>query len=266
MFCPKCGTRNPEGAAHCGNCGADLAPRTAQPTEQTGPQGGTAVIGTAGKLQNPKMVAIIAAIVVVLVILLIRFVACSGPNTPNLVDITTKPSADAAKILQGYDEVNDGGYSYFTNNPDFANYWNNGSDGNTTLNNMNGSFVLSAYDYDGNLTMSDMMTGDNPSHVYYYEVVARDNLTAKDVADIANRVAPYDKVVTYASGSDYLSGMSKGNGCVSNIYANRNGSVWVVDVDTYSINEDSYGSSYADDFDDEYATFDASNYTDSYKN
>lgn len=43
MFCPKCGTKNPDAAAYCSNCGAHLQSSTAHyeqapPAEPTPPQ------------------------------------------------------------------------------------------------------------------------------------------------------------------------------------------------------------------------------------
>ena len=34
MFCPRCGTRNPDGSRFCGACGADLSARGPGSTPQ----------------------------------------------------------------------------------------------------------------------------------------------------------------------------------------------------------------------------------------
>lgn len=273
MFCPKCGAQNPDGAGFCGNCGERFEQRQAPaPTPMPQPTAGAAIpaAGKAGGLQNPKLVGIIAGVVVlVLLIVLVRLFACSGGN-PNMVDVVSKPSNEVANILKGQKETTAYGEKIYTNNEEFLNACvavvGDADSYADKLKKYDGCYMFSVSDNSGSLSLEKVQDGSKPSQASYATVVVAKSLTAKDVADRVNKIAPYEKVyVSASSGGEYFSGAAKGNGCVSSISVAGKDGVYLLSVTTYSITDSSSGSRYSEDFDDDYSRFDASNYSDSYK-
>ena len=296
MYCPQCGASNVDGAAFCSSCGTSFAQRAAQQAaashmantpNQAAPLSPVYPVkqgfSLANLLAHPKMLALGALIVLILLVLLVRAVACSGPAKPNLVDLATKDTAAVANILKGYKSVQVSGDSVFASDENAPNDMYvaqlNAASGNTsqdealkTLQKYDGHWVVHVMKNATVLSLNDITNGANPTRIGYTAYVAGDKMTARQLADYVAQIAPYDNCV-FTSGPDgsTLEGMAKGNGCVTRAYAialrGTDGKIkeWSVAVTSHSISEDSNGSKYSASFDTEYASFNASNYTDSYK-
>ena len=297
MFCPKCGTQNADGAAFCGNCGNPLPQRAAQQNMQTAPapmvpregaiagivDGTQAVAPRPGLFSNPKILAVIVLAIAILLFLLIRAVACSGPGNPNMVDLVTKDTASVVNTVKGYKATVISGDNYFTSDDKalseiYIASMSAHSTGKTqddaikTLQKHDGIWFFQLCYNSDDLDLAGL-NNSNPTRTKCYTLVSKDKLTSKEASEILAKVAPFDRCVFYSYSGDYpsVSGMAKGNGCVSEFEAsalkdsNGNVKVWTITITTYSISEDRNGASESSDFDSSYEKFNASNYSDSYK-
>lgn len=293
MFCPQCGTKNPDGAAFCGNCGNSLAQRAAaQPTPyQAAPAAAPAYAGAAYSAQpvakkndllgNSKVLLIVAVAVVLLLVLLIRAFACSGPGTPNLIDLATKDTNSVVNTVKNYKAAVIAGNTYFTSDDKALNEiyvatlsMNSGGEAQNnaikTLQKCKDAWFMQI-GYNSDVLDSLSLNTTNPTRVQYGMIVDKEKLTTEDAASILSKVAKYDRCVFHAksvglSADPEVHGMGKGNGCVSTFNASpvkdSSGSVkvWMVTITTYSIAEDRNGVSKSNDFDTDYENWNNSSY------
>lgn len=266
--------------------GATYAP-PAGPTMPTaaaagaGVAGGAAAQAVAAKpgAKKPIIAAIAAVVVIVLVVLLVRLVACSGAGAPNMIDLVTKDTATVSKIVSGYDTAVFNGDTYFTTDAKAlteiytAIMSTSSQDEAVEILRKNADIWFFALGDDYDIIDATSVKTTNPTRAGCYTVLARSTLSAKEAADILNKVAPFDQCVfyTYGSGDSTVYGYAKGGGCISEFEAepvedsSGNVKVYEVTITTYSISEDTSGSSESSYFDSEYTGFDASYYADSYK-
>lgn len=87
MFCPKCGTQNPDGSDFCSSCGASFArPQQASSAADVtaADHSASAVLAARGASRNMldfrKLIVALAVVAVIVIVFLMFFFGCSGGN------------------------------------------------------------------------------------------------------------------------------------------------------------------------------------------
>ena len=206
-----------------------------------------------------------------------------GLYGPNLSDLLTKSGPEAAALLENLEEYtyeseySDGTSYYYGNNTDLSAYVSSGGhteDGDyIEFPRQDGVYTFQLGNYDEDLhrmfkySKADLAEGHsrNPNYVEYYLYLEK-KPSAEELANIVDSITSFDKGYFYARDSNDLRGSAKGNGCVCTVeaYTSYSEDGTSVMLKLYSINGSSFGKDTANEFDAEYASYDSSNYSDSY--
>ena len=298
MFCPNCGTKNPDAAAFCGSCGTPLPTNPqqqaqAQPQPQPQPQPQQPVGAAAGTAPVPNampapagaaapaakgslskravLIGIIVVAVIVVVAIIVGVVTCSGGGkAPNLNNVVGDKAEQVAGSVEKLSSGKVGEMDGFSANDDMRSlmkkaYSAFGSEKKDMKEikediQKTSPWAIGMRDSKGEaLKLKDLKDGTDPSVAAYMTFRVLDKPKPEDIAKIASEAATFDKVVVGERDGDF-SGMARNDKCVMFITGEEFEGVYKVNVVCYRLDEVDNDDNLEDAFNDMYDSYEDNEY------